>query len=389
MIIRTAMRQAAIAAAVTGLAASVLASSPAQAAQPAPADDQALIEAARTYFAGENAVTVDGASAANATRKAESLDVAATFRAVRDDRMEAREQLHGINELAGVRYSAVDTELTPVGRARTQGDAARISVREHTEYTFAGSKDEPYSYTVRHDLSFARADGGWALSKITTLDGPANLSTPEKLGPAELRAARQAAKELRAGAAQGKKLTDPAQKPSPGSGVRATAAYDYTAMVAFATKYAKPVPKDNVPYERDTNDCTNFISHALKAGGWERVRGWYRSDSAWWYTGNSWPLPKHSWTWGGAPNWQRFARDESKRVYELSGPSSLAIADVVQFEIFGYSDPGQPGHTMMVTDFTSDWMPKMSYHTTDTLNRPLSEIIAEHSGGEKFWYFRT
>ncbi|MEV8308584.1 hypothetical protein AB0P36_14795 [Streptomyces flavidovirens] len=136
---------------------------------------------------------MDGASAASATRKAEHLEVAATFRAVRDDRMEAREQLHGINELVGVRYSAVDTELTPVGRARTRGDTARISLREHTEYTFAGSKDKPYSYTVRHDLSFARADGGWALSKITTLDGPANLSTPEKLDPAELRAARQAA----------------------------------------------------------------------------------------------------------------------------------------------------------------------------------------------------
>ncbi|MBT2493000.1 amidase domain-containing protein [Streptomyces sp. ISL-96] len=391
MINRTAMRRAAIAAAVTGLAASVLASSPAQAAQPESADDKALIEAARTYFAGENAITVEGgATAANATRKAQDLDVAATFRAVRDDRMEAREQLHGINELAGVRYSAVDTELTPVGRARTQGDTARLSVREHTQYTFAGSKDEPYSYTVRHNLSFARADGGgWVLSKIATLDGPANLSTPEKLDPAELSAARKAAKELRTGAAKGEKITDPAKKASSGTGVRVAAAYDYSAMVDFATKYAKPVPEDNVPYERDTNDCTNFISHALKAGGWERVLGWYRSDSAWWYRGNPWPLPKHSWTWGGAPNWQRFARDESKRVYELSGPSSLAIADVVQFEIFGYSPPGQPGHTMMVTDFTSDWMPKMSYHSTDTLNRPLSEIIAEHSTGEKFWYFRT
>ncbi|WP_274563976.1 amidase domain-containing protein [Streptomyces spiramyceticus] len=391
MIIRTAMRRAAIAAVVTGLAVSVLGNSPAQAAQPAPAEDKALIEAARTYFAGENAITVEGgATAANATRKAEGLKVADAFRAVRDDRMEARQQLLGINELAGVRYSAVDTDVTPVGSVRTQGDTARLSVREHTEYTFAGSKDDPYSYTVRHNLSFVRTDGDWVLSKISTLDGPANLSTPEKLDPAELSAARKAAKELRAQAAKGEgKITDPAKKASAGTGVRPAAAYDYRAMVAFATKYAEPEPEDNVPYDRDENDCTNFISHALKAGGWERVLGWYRSDSVWWYTGNPWPLPPHSYTWGGAPNWQRFARDESERVYELSGPSSLAIADVVQFEIFGYSDPGQPGHTMMVTDFTDDWMPKMSYHSTDTLNRPLSEIIAEHSDGEKFWYFRT
>ncbi|MEN8649103.1 amidase domain-containing protein [Streptomyces sp. 21So2-11] len=396
MIIRTGAGRAAIAAAVTGLAATLLTISPAQAA-PA-AEESALLESAKTYFAGENAITVEGGPAA-ATRKAESLKVADTFRATRDNRMEAREQLQSINDLAGVRYSAVDTELTPVGKARTEGDTARIGVLEHTEYTFAGSKDAPYSYTVRHELSFVRADGGWALAKISTQDGPADLATPNKLDPTELSAAQKAAKELRAGAANGeKKLTDPAQKQQSsrergagpkGEGARPLAAYDYTAMVNFATKYAKPVPKDNVPYIRDTNDCTNFVSQALKAGGWERVLGWYRSDSAWWYTGNPWPFPKHSYTWGGAPNWQRFARDESERVYALSGPAGLGIADVVQFEIFGYSDPGQPGHTMMVTDFTPDWMPKMSYHSTDTLNRPLSEIIAEHSGGEKFWYFRT
>ncbi|MFI7010828.1 amidase domain-containing protein [Streptomyces sp. NPDC050145] len=380
------------AAAVTGLAATLLAIGPAHAAAPA-AEESALLDAAQTYLAGENAVTVDGGgAAANATRKAAGLDVAGAFRKVRDDRMEAREQLRGINELAGVRYSAVDTDVTATGRPHTEGDTARIGVREHTKYTFAGAQDDPYSYTVRHELSFTRSGDAWQLARITTDDGPANLAAPSKLGPAELTAARKAAKELRAGAADGeKKITDPARKPSPKNrtGARPLASYDYSAMVDFATKYAEPEPEDNVPYDRDENDCTNFVSQALAAGGWERELGWYRSDSVWWYTGAPWPLPPHSYTWGGAPNWQRFARDESKRVYELSGPSSLGIADVVQFEIFGYSDPGQPGHTMMVTDFTSDWMPKMSYHTTDTLNRPLSEILAQHNTGEKFWYFRT
>ncbi|MFI0504218.1 amidase domain-containing protein [Streptomyces albogriseolus] len=383
MITHTKARRAAIVGAVTGLAATLLTISPAQAA-PA-AEESALLEVAQTYLTGENAVTVDGATAT--ARKARTVEVADTFKTLRDDRMDAREQLKSINELAGVHYSAVDTELTPVGEVRSQGNTAQLAVREHTEYTFADTEDAPYSYTVQHKLSFVRSGESWALAKIDTQDGPANLATPEKLEPAELAAAKQAARELRS-ADSSKKVTDPAlKKRSARDGNSTLAAYDYRAMVDFATKYAVPVPQDNVPYERDVNDCTNFISQSLSAGGWERVLGWYRSDSAWWYTGNWWL--EHSYTWGGAPNWQRFARDESKRVYELQGPSSLAIADVVQFEIFGYSDPGQPGHTMMVTDFTSDYLPKMSYHSTDTLNRPLSEIIAEHSGGEKFWYFRT
>ncbi|MER6133821.1 amidase domain-containing protein [Streptomyces sp. NPDC001815] len=383
MIIHTGARRAAIAATVTGLTATLLTISPAQAAPTV--EESTLLEAAQTYLTGENAVTVDGAAAT--IRKAETIRVAETFTAVRDDRMEAREQLKGINKLAGVHYSAVKTELTPVGEARTRGNTAQLAVQEHTEYTFADTKDAPYSYTVRHKLSYVRSGDTWALAKIDTQDGPANLATPEKLEPAELAAAEKAARELRS-ADGSKKVTDPAlKKRTTRDGNSTLAAYDYQAMVAFATKYAEPEPEDNVPYERDENDCTNFISQALSAGGWERVLGWYRSDSAWWYTGNWWL--EHSYTWGGAPNWQRFARDESERVYELDGPASLAIADVVQFEIFGYSDPGQPGHTMMVTDFTSDLLPKMSYHTTDTLNRPLSEIIAEHSTGEKFWYFRT
>ncbi|MGW4758356.1 amidase domain-containing protein [Streptomyces chartreusis] len=397
MIIRK-YRLAALAAAVTGLTATLVAGGPAQAA-PA-ADDQALIDAARTYFTGENALLVDGGSAATkAAEQAQDLDVATPFRAERNDRVEAREQLRGINELAGVRYSAVDTDLTRLGPARTEGDTARISVREHTTYTFAGAKDDPYSYTVRHDLSFARSGDGWALSRIVTQDGPANLATPHKLDPQELGNVRELAAQLRTDSAVRKdeRLADPARKEGAADAVakaadevRPTAAYDYRAMVDFATRHATPQPEDDVPYERDTNDCTNFISHALAAGGWAEEVGWYQSDSAWWYNFNPWPFPdNHSYTWGGAVNWQRFARDESKRVYELSGPSGLGIADVVQFEIFGYSDPGEPGHTMMVTDFTADGTPKMSYHTTDTLNKPISEILAAHDDGERFWYFRT
>lgn len=396
MIIRT-YRLAALAAAVTGLAATLVAGGPAQAA---PADEQTLIDAARTYFTGENSLLVDGGpAAAKDAEQARDLDVAAAFRTERDDRMEAREQLRGIDELAGVRYSAVDTDLTQLGTARTEGDTARISVRDHTTYTFAGAKDDPYSYTVRHDLSFARAEGGWALSGITTHDGPANLATPNRLNPQELGAVREVAARLRTDATvrEDARLADPARKQGAADAaarasdeVRPAAAYDYQAMVDFATRHATPVPEDNVPYERDTNDCTNFISHALAAGGWAEEVGWYQSDSAWWYNFNPWPFPdNHSYTWGGAENWQRFARDESKRVYELPGPSSLAIADVVQFEIFEYSTPGQPGHTMMVTDFAADGTPKMSYHTNDTLNKPLSEILAAHDTGERFWYFRT
>ncbi len=381
----TRLRLAVIALA-TGLTGAVMAGAPAQAA----VDDQALLEAARTYFTGENTIRVGDDAAGDATTRARKLAVTAGFAQVRDDRMAARQQEAQLGTLSGVRFSGVTTDVAQVGPAREQGDTARLTVREHTAYTYATGSADPYSYTVRHELTFTHEGATWRLASISTDDGPAHLATPRKLTAGQLSAAERTVKDLKAAlsrvpdAGRG----DPAAKQQQsGPGVRTQASYNYRAMADFAKKYAKA--GNNVPYERDTNDCTNFVSQALSAGGWQRVTGWYRSDSAWWYNHNPWPFPdNHSYTWGGAPNWQRFARDKSHRVYELPGASSLAIADVVQFSIRGYSKPGEPGHTMMVTDFTADWQPLMSYHTTDTLNKPLSDIIAGHQG-EKFWYFRT
>ncbi|UNO38518.1 amidase domain-containing protein [Streptomyces sp. MST-110588] len=378
---RSTSRRLVIVATIAALSGGFLGTAPASAAP----DDQALLNAARTYFTGENALRVDGAPAAAEAGRARTLAVADGFRRVREDRMTARRQISEVNRLAGVRFSDVRTEITPVGgvTVRESAGSARLGVREHTRYTYADGAQAPYEYTVRHDLTFTRDGATWVLSGIGTADGPAHLATPEKLGPAELARARAEAVALR------KSLKKPTSKRSSASGQGATKAlgYNYQAMVDFAVKYA--TAGDNVPYERDENDCTNFVSQALAAGGWKEVPGWYRSDSAWWYNHNWWPIPdNHSWTWGGAPNWQRFARDRSHRVYELDRPGALGLADVVQFEIHGYSKPGEPGHTMMVTSFTGDWMPKMSYHTTDTLNKPLSEIMAAHPN-EKFWFFRT
>ncbi|TMK38138.1 MAG: hypothetical protein E6G70_30195, partial [Alphaproteobacteria bacterium] len=93
-------------------------------------------------------------------------------------------------------------------------------------------------------------------------------------------------------------------------------------------------------------DCTNFISQALYAGGWEMVPG-MKSDPTAWYAGRPFDYDRgnRSWTWAGADPFSRFLR--------MSGRASrctvddLAIGDLIQEYRFG-----QIIHTMLVTKIT-------------------------------------
>ena len=107
------------------------------------------------------------------------------------------------------------------------------------------------------------------------------------------------------------------------------------------------------------NDCTSFASQALKAGGWDHKLGFHRSDSVWWYTGN-WGI-RASWTWAGAENWYRFARNESTRVTALDNVCKLREGDILQYKNTGGN--GNMNHTMVVTGHTRNGVPLLSYHT--------------------------
>jgi len=76
--------------------------------------------------------------------------------------------------------------------------------------------------------------------------------------------------------------------------------YNRVAAVQYAQKWAKSFNPDYVQFP---NDCTNFVSQALRAGGWEMVGADVTdtfSDSKWWYGLSS--ITQASHTWAGAAN---------------------------------------------------------------------------------------
>ena len=142
------------------------------------------------------------------------------------------------------------------------------------------------------------------------------------------------------------------------------------------------------------NDCANFVSQALKAGGVSFKYGsnpfnkWYYDDSK---------SPKWSKTWINAQDQFRFFRNNyaisQKTMYgnQIDGSasnvrnssayqsliSSLYEGDLIYFD---HTNDGGHDHVMMVTDVQSGTV-AVSGHTYNQLNNDLASVI----WGNKFY----
>lgn len=155
---------------------------------------------------------------------------------------------------------------------------------------------------------------------------------------------------------------------------RALSAANRTKVKNYALKHAL---SPNRSYHEWSQDCTNFVSQSLKAGGWKHDLGWYRSDGNWWYTGNV--GIRASWTWAGAPNFFRFARIESKRATGWSNVYQLRVGDILQYA--NSTSYNNMVHSMVTTGH-SRGVPLLSYHTSNTKNKPFT---AMNSKGRTWW----
>lgn len=65
--------------------------------------------------------------------------------------------------------------------------------------------------------------------------------------------------------------------------INTRAGYNYSAMANYLEKYWKNYNPSYRSFKNKGGDCTNFISQALRAGGWKDKPGWYRNANYWWY----------------------------------------------------------------------------------------------------------
>jgi len=139
--------------------------------------------------------------------------------------------------------------------------------------------------------------------------------------------------------------------------------YSASTAAAYARTWALGT---NPLYPRDGNDCTNFVSQAVLAGGWTMAGGSCddrKSDSAWWHGDSQcWhPGVHRSYTWGGAQNFFNFLVT-SGRGKAAANVSDLDVGDVLQV-----AHGGHVGHSTIVTGKAGANL-LVSYHTNDTLD---------------------
>lgn len=161
--------------------------------------------------------------------------------------------------------------------------------------------------------------------------------------------------------------------------------YNRSAAVNYAFYYVgypndDPFYKNyNPAYHAFSADCTNFVSQCLKAGGIPMVDAWWRP----WWDKDDWYYYRHGtdaydsnndddWSW----SWVKVAtlhwHIRSRLGILVSSPSQLQLGDIVQLNLDD-SDPTND-HSMIVTYIDSAGNRYVTYHTTNTPARKLSDI---------------
>ncbi|WP_240106462.1 amidase domain-containing protein [Streptomyces sp. MUM 203J] len=269
----------------------------------------------------------------------------------------------------GEAYADSDTRVD-VDKVRVRGRHATVQVTETTTLTYKKVRgDEPSTtgFQAHHELRFTeRGRGEWELTRIRPTDtGLVAVNQPDttaQSAPGALPASKPAA------------TTWPA--PSAPKDWNATG-YDYRAMARYAERYWYNYNPEYRRFNDAGGDCTNFVSQALKAGGWQHVPGGYDDHRAWWY-GDSY----QSTSWVGANEWSWFTLSQ-KRATNLASAYQLDVGDVMQMD---FDRDGSKDHTMITTYRSFSGVPYLTYHSVNTYRKSLASIVASYPNAVYYAY---
>lgn len=347
-------------------------------AGPASADvpaDRTIGQLADRYLEVRNSQLVTGAPAAGPEPDRQSPGFAARENVELAELRARRARLSA----SGERYTAARTDVTVLGTS-VVGDELVARIQERTELDYARVHGDEPAYTAfvsNHVFTLRHVGGQWLLDDVALEDPAAVPPVNEVIGAGDSdRAISVSDREevsTQRPTGRERRLNDK----MPSEGTATIAAYNYTAMADYAKRYWSNY---NTAYRAYTNDCTNFISQAMRAGGWGFVGSgyWDRTDNSKWYYGSyTWTT---SYSWAGAENWYWFARN-SGRTYGLSSVWYMGLADVLQID---FDRNGNIDHTMIVTKVDLAGQRYMTYHTNNTLNRSLSSILDSYPTA---WYY--
>ncbi|MEU7052965.1 MULTISPECIES: amidase domain-containing protein [Streptomyces] len=301
---------------------------------------------------------------------------------------QTREQTSAVKQLRdrrgrlarlGETYRAGSTQVR-LDATQVKGRKAKVAVTETTTLTYGRTTEKsPKStgFQAHHELTFsADRHGNWRLTGIRDTDdgylAVNQVAKPDVATP-------QAEAEDDGPPSAARAATT---RPAPANPKNFSASgYDYKAMVAYAQKYWSKYNPDYPSFNGQGagGDCTNFVSQALKAGGWKHVPG-YTYDFHKWF-GNS-EIQSDSFV--GVNEWSWFALS-SKRATSLANVYQADLGDVIQID---FNRDGSKDHTMIVTSRDRRGVPYVTYHSTNTYNRSVASLVASYPNAA-FYAYRT
>lgn len=140
---------------------------------------------------------------------------------------------------------------------------------------------------------------------------------------------------------------------------RAPYRYDRRKAVQYAERWWNDY---NPAYMKFTDDCTNYISQCLRAGG-APMRGFPNRSSGWWYNNNNW---SYSWSVAHALNLYLATSKTGLRAVEVQDPRELQLGDVICYDFEG---DGRFNHNTIVTGEDAYGYPLVNAHTYNSRMR--------------------
>ena len=185
------------------------------------------------------------------------------------------------------------------------------------------------------------------------------------------------------------------------SGYSSTAAIDYASTWwnrtnnsdygYYANYYNHSDPTNNEMWSggsgnnrRTWQDCANFVSQCLAAGGAEQIKSGlilpHQKTENWYYNDSK---PSH--TWGGASN---FFNHWSDRVGVRSAASQTKKGDPVSVD---YGGDNVPDHTLIITSVSGTSTSNMKYacHTSDQFEASGKSLRTVYDTSEAVWVYNV
>jgi hypothetical protein len=134
--------------------------------------------------------------------------------------------------------------------------------------------------------------------------------------------------------------------------------YNRQAAVQYANTWWN---SNNPAYPIFDDDCTNYISQCLRAGG-APMRGQPRRDKGWWIGGGTWSF---SWSTSHSLRWYLDTSTVGLKAVKVTNASDLQLGDVISYDFQG---DGRFDHTTIVTGFNGR-EPLVNAHTASSRQR--------------------